>query len=127
MDTFGAWSEVGRLRVVLLHEPGIEHRRTVPWNKDALLFDDILDVEEARPQHREFSKAFSDHGVEVLLLADLLEDICRQPAERREVCCRARPSSSRRGEHGRRSAASRRFVPVLTETRVAARLRRQRG
>lgn len=85
MSTFGAWSEVGRLRVVLLHQPGNEHRRTLPWNKDALLFDDILDVEEARPQHKQFSQTLSSHGVEVLFLADLLGDICRDSATRGEV------------------------------------------
>jgi arginine deiminase len=85
MTAFGAWSEVGNLRVVLLHQPGIEHRRTVPWNKDALLFDDILDVEEARPQHKQFSQTLSSHGVEVLFLADLLKDVCRDPAVRRQV------------------------------------------
>jgi len=85
MSPFGAWSEVGKLRVVLLHQPGIEHRRTLPWNKDALLFDDILDVEEARPQHKQFSQTLSSHGVEVLFLADLLKDICRDWSARREV------------------------------------------
>jgi arginine deiminase len=85
MGTFGAWSEVGRLRVVLLHRPGYEHRRTVPWNKDALLFDDILDVEEAGPQHQQFSQTLSNHGVEVLFLAELIEDICREPAACRDV------------------------------------------
>ena len=36
-------SEVGELEAVLVHQPGQEHRNTVPWNKDALLFDDILE------------------------------------------------------------------------------------
>jgi arginine deiminase len=85
MSIFGAWSDVGKLRVVLLHRPGVEHRRTLPWNKDALLFDDILDVEEAQPQHREFAEALSSRGVEVLFLADLLEDVCRDPSARGEV------------------------------------------
>jgi arginine deiminase len=85
MSTFGAWSEVGKLRVVLLHQPGVEHRRTLPWNKDALLFDDILDLEEARPQHEQFSQALSSRGVEVLFLADLLEEVCRDSAVRRDV------------------------------------------
>jgi arginine deiminase len=79
---FGSCSEVGRLRSVLLHQPGVEHRRTLPWNKDALLFDDLLDLEEARPQHKQFSQAFASHGVEVLFLGDLLKEVCRDGAVR---------------------------------------------
>jgi len=82
---FGASSEVGRLRTVLLHQPGIEHRRTLPWNKEALLFDDVIDIEEARPQHKQFSQTLAGHGVEVLFLADLLKEICRDRNVRREI------------------------------------------
>lgn len=85
MIPFGAKSEVGKLRMVLLHQPGQEHRRTVPWNKDALLFDDILDVEEAGPQHQQFAKALASEGAEVLFLAELLEELWREPATRRRV------------------------------------------
>jgi arginine deiminase len=85
MGAFGAWSEVGKLRTVLLHQPGDEHRRTIPWNRDALLFDDLLDIEEARPQHKQFSQTLSSHGVEVLFLSDLLKDVCRDPSVRGEV------------------------------------------
>ncbi len=85
MATFGSWSEVGKLRSVLLHQPGLEHRRTLPWNKDALLFDDLLDLEEARPQHRQFAQTFSSRGVEVLFLADLLKEVCRDASMRAEV------------------------------------------
>jgi len=85
MERFGAWSEVGRLRTVLLHQPGLEHRRTLPWNKEALLFDDVIDIEEARPQHKQFSQTLAAHGVEVLFLADLLKDICRDRGFRSEI------------------------------------------
>jgi len=83
--TFGATSEVGRLKSVLLHQPGWEHRRVLPWNKDALLFDDLLDLEEARPQHKELSHTFTSHGVDVLFVGDLLKDLCRDAATRAEI------------------------------------------
>ena len=35
-------SEVGRLRKVLLHEPGLEVDHMVPATMDELLFDDVL-------------------------------------------------------------------------------------
>ena len=78
-------SEIGPLRTVLLHQPGFEHRKTVPWNKDALLFDDILDLDAARQEHKDFSLLLAAHGVEVLYLLDLLKEICADPAQRREV------------------------------------------
>jgi arginine deiminase len=78
-------SEVGRLRLVLVHQPGLEHRRTLPWNKDALLFDDILDIEEAKPEHKQFALLLASHGAEVLFLADLLKDVCRERAMREQV------------------------------------------
>lgn len=80
MASWGVGSEVGRLRTVLVHQPGQEHRHTVPWTKDALLFDDIMDTEEARPEHDGFCRLMAERGVEVLFLADLLKDVCATPA-----------------------------------------------
>ena len=85
MASFNVESEVGRLRLVLVHQPGLEHRRTLPWNKDALLFDDILDIEEARPEHKQFAQLVASHGAEVVFLADLLNDVCRDRSAREEV------------------------------------------
>jgi arginine deiminase len=85
MACFNVESEVGRLRLVMVHQPGLEHRRTLPWNKDALLFDDILDIEEARPEHKQFALLLASHGAEVLYLADLLEDVCRDRSTREQI------------------------------------------
>ncbi|MBP1634431.1 MAG: arginine deiminase [Acidobacteria bacterium] len=82
MSRWSVESEVGRLRAVMVHQPGLEHRRTVPWNKDALLFDDVLDIEEARPEHKQFSMLLASHGAQVLFLADLLKDVCRDRGAR---------------------------------------------
>jgi arginine deiminase len=38
----GAHSEVGRLRKVMVHRPGLEHTRLTPSNAEELLFDDVL-------------------------------------------------------------------------------------
>ena len=45
-------SETGRLRRVLVHEPGVEVDRMVPDMMEELLFDDILFGERARDEHR---------------------------------------------------------------------------
>lgn len=78
-------SEIGPLKSVLLHQPGYEHRKTVPWNKDALLFDDLIDLDAARQEHKDFSLLLAQHGVETLFLLDLLREICEDPAVRESV------------------------------------------
>ena len=70
--TLGVGSEVGALRRVLLHRPGLELQRLTPRNKDELLFDDVLWVRRARQEHDAFADALAERGVEVLLLHDLL-------------------------------------------------------
>lgn len=35
-------SEVGTLRKVLVHRPGLEHTRLTPSNAEELLFDDVI-------------------------------------------------------------------------------------
>jgi arginine deiminase len=78
MSTFGAYSEVGKLRKVLVCKPGLAHLRLTPQNASSLLFDDVLWVEEARNEHYKFTEAMRARGVEVLelheLLATTLED-----------------------------------------------------
>jgi arginine deiminase len=69
---FGADTEVGRLRTVMLHRPGPELRRLTPRNNDKLLFDGIPWVGRAQDEHDAFAAALQGHGVEVLYLVDLL-------------------------------------------------------
>jgi len=71
----GVASEVGTLRRVLLHRPGLELRRLTPSNMAELLFDDVLWVERAGQEHDAFAARLRERGVEVLLLADLLADV----------------------------------------------------
>lgn len=85
MSTWGVHSEVGRLRKVLVHRPGREHRWTLPWNKDALLFDDVLDTEEARTEHEAFTNKMVSQGVEVLYVTDLLRKVCSDQRRTEEL------------------------------------------
>jgi arginine deiminase len=78
-------SEVGVLRRVILHRPGLELQRLTPRNKDELLFDDVLWVKRARQEHDAFADTLAERGVEVLLLHDLLAETLAIPAARREV------------------------------------------
>lgn len=84
-------SEIAPLKAVILHQPGFEHRKTVPWNKDALLFDDLIDLDAARQEHKEFSLLLAQHGVEVLFLLDLLKEICLDRGQREQIYSQVLP------------------------------------
>jgi len=78
-------SEVGQLRTVLLHRPGAELKRLTPRNNDHLLFDGIPWVGRAQEEHDAFAEALRGRGVEVLYLAELLEQALEVPAARAET------------------------------------------
>jgi arginine deiminase len=67
-------SEVGVLRRVILHRPGLELQRLTPRNRHELLFDEVLWVKRARQEHDAFADALTERGVEVLYLQDLLAE-----------------------------------------------------
>ncbi|TLS41232.1 arginine deiminase [Streptomyces montanus] len=67
-------SEVGALKQVILHEPGLDLERLTPGNKDELLFDDVVWVSRAREEHQAFQQLLRDRGVTVHLLRDLLAE-----------------------------------------------------
>ena len=67
-------SEVGTLREVILHRPGLELRRLTPANKEHLLFDELVWVDKAQEEHDGFAELLRSHGVTVRLFADLLAE-----------------------------------------------------
>jgi arginine deiminase len=70
--SFHVDSEVGRLRQVMLHRPGLELNRLTPANCAELLFDDVLWAKRARQEHDAFADVLRDRGVQVLYLHELL-------------------------------------------------------
>ena len=77
-------SEIGRLKVVLLHEPGDELHNLTPKKLDDLLFDDIPWLPLAKKEHQAFAKTFKDAGVEVVYLTDLMKEVLDSSEEVRE-------------------------------------------
>ena len=65
-------SEIGRLKTVLLHEPGEELNNLTPKYLGELLFDDIPWLPLAKAEHQAFAKVFKDAGVKVVYLVDLV-------------------------------------------------------
>jgi len=78
----GVHSEVGRLRAVMVHRPGLEHRRLTPSNAAELLFDDVIWVDRAEQEHDAFVALLRGRGVEVLHAEQLLAEALEIPAAR---------------------------------------------
>lgn len=102
--SFGAASEVGRLRTVMLHRPGPELARLTPRNNDSLLFDGIPWLGRAQEEHDAFAAALTSHGVEVLYLISLLTETLEIEVARSQAIAQA-TSSLRLGD-GLRSYVS---------------------
>src|SRR5262245_38562793 len=75
-------SEVGRLRRGLVHRPGREIDWMVPSMMEQLLFDDILDGDDAREEHDLFCAVLRHAGAEVLEAQGLLEEALQDAATR---------------------------------------------
>ncbi|AGC64219.1 MULTISPECIES: arginine deiminase [Mycobacterium ulcerans group] len=82
VDELGSNSEVGTLKVVILHRPGTELRRLTPRNSDQLLFDGLPWVSRAQEEHDQFAELLRSRGVEVLLLSELLTEALHSGAAR---------------------------------------------
>ena len=82
----GAYSEVGRLRRVMVHRPGLEHTRLTSSNAEDLLFDDVIWVARAKAEHDMFVEAMRGRGVEVFLAEQLLAEALARPEAREWVC-----------------------------------------
>jgi arginine deiminase len=78
-------TEVGRLHTVLLHRPGDELKRLTPRNNVDLLFDGIPWLGRAQDEHDAFAAALRGHGVEVLVLFELLAEALEVPQARADV------------------------------------------
>ncbi len=75
-------SEVGQLKQVMLHEPGLELDRLTPQNCDELLFDDVMWARKAREEHQAFAKGLEEKGVKVHLFRDKLGEALEIPEAR---------------------------------------------
>lgn len=85
MHALGVHSEVGRLRQVIVHRPGLELSRLTPSNVHDLLFDDILWAKRAREQHDAFVGALRDRDIVVHHVDRLLAETLAVPEARSEV------------------------------------------
>ncbi len=81
----GANSEVGVLKTVMVCHPGLAHERLTPSNCADLLYDDVIWVEQAKRDHRDFVSKMEERGVRVLEMHDLLEQVLDLPEGRKYI------------------------------------------
>jgi arginine deiminase len=74
-------SEIAPLESVLVHTPGPELEAVTPGNREAFLYDDIIDLEIAQREHRQFVSVLRRFG-RVLQVRELLAEILEQPEAR---------------------------------------------
>lgn len=68
----GVYSEVGKLRKVVVCRPGLAHMRLTPENRRDLLFDEVIWVARAKVEHYNLVEVMQERGIEVLELHELL-------------------------------------------------------
>jgi len=83
MSKIGVYSEVGKLRKVLVHRPDLSLKRLTPSNCEELLFDGVLWVKKARWEHDAFVDQMRSRGVEVVFVGDLLTETMKDPEARK--------------------------------------------
>src|SRR5688572_9398740 len=88
-------SEIGPLRDVICHTPGRELLAVTPTNREQFLYDDIIDLEQARREHHRF-RAILSRFADVYEVRDLLADIIDEPDVRRFLVDRVMEVSSSR-------------------------------
>ena len=69
------YNEIGKLKTVLLHRPGMEIENIVPEYLQRLLFDEIAYLKQAQREHDKFADILRSEGVEVLYLTELMEEV----------------------------------------------------
>jgi arginine deiminase len=83
--SFSVQSEVGRLRQVIIHRPGLELSRLTPQNITSLLFHGVMWAKKAKQEHDIFAEILRDHGVRVHYFGQLLAETLDLPEGREFV------------------------------------------
>lgn len=73
------YSEIGKLRKVLLHRIGPEVDGLVPDNFERLLFDDIPYLKVARQEHDRFAETLRENGAEVVFYTEETAKAIKEP------------------------------------------------
>lgn len=89
-------NDTGRLRTVLVHEPGGEVDQMIPSMMEELLFDDIVFGAQAREEHARFRQVLERLRIEVVEALDLLGEALVAPEARAELLAALDPDDELR-------------------------------
>ncbi len=78
-------SEIGQLKKVLLHRPGLELKNLTPRYLEDLLFDEIPWLSKAQKEHDGFAQSLRENGAEVYYVDQLLTEIVKDPEIKSEL------------------------------------------
>ena len=78
------YSEIGKLKTVLMHPPGKEVESILQDNLRKDLFNEALLLEQALREHKEFQGLLKGEGVEGVYLQDLAEESLKSEESRKE-------------------------------------------
>ncbi len=81
-------SEIGALEAVLVHTPGPELEAVTPQNRAAFLYDDIIALDVAQREHRQFVSVLRRFA-DVFQVRDLLTDVLQHDEARDFLITRA--------------------------------------
>ncbi|HXE58593.1 MAG TPA: arginine deiminase family protein [Gemmatimonadales bacterium] len=81
MSSVRVTSEIGPLRSVLVHTPGLELEAVTPGTREDFLYDDIIDLEIAQREHHRFVAVLERFAV-VHQVSDLLAEVLARPEAR---------------------------------------------
>jgi len=90
----GADSEVGPLLSVIVHRPGAELMRISPRLAGQLVFAGLPWADRARQEHDQFTRTLREHGVQVLYLTELLQDVLEYAPARAQAAAAALASAT---------------------------------
>ena len=82
MKNIQVFSEIGKLKQVILHRPGDELRNIVPDLMADFLFDEVPFLKGAVAEHDEFARIIRENGAEVLYLEELAAEALEDPKVR---------------------------------------------
>jgi arginine deiminase len=84
LEKINVFSEIGKLKSVLVHRPGDEVENLVPDLLERLLFDDIPFKKVAVQEHNRFVELMRENGAEVLYIEELTAEALDQNPKLRE-------------------------------------------
>jgi arginine deiminase len=81
-------SEIGALRAVLVHTPGLELEAVTPGNREDFLYDDLIGLEVSAREHARLKRVLGEFAT-VYEISDLLTDLLAEPQARDYLIGRA--------------------------------------